>query len=186
MRVPGCQRTTRDAGLICSTSSSGRSGGSETLYISLKCMSSKPAVCCSRWITRTGMRRLPRHCRSGLRSELDDRRIEIDLAVHVHLHERRRDEGLADRAGAEVRVGGHRRLAIAIGEADAAGPFDAPTCAPARCRRRARRCRSAPLHRGPEIVDASSARDRCQASARWRRHRPAEQRQRKWGVGSRE
>ena len=30
------------------------SGGFETLYISLKCMSSNPAVCCSRWITRTG------------------------------------------------------------------------------------------------------------------------------------
>ena len=51
--------------------------------------------------------------------------VEIDLVVLVQLHERRGDERLADRAGAEVRVGGDRRLRVAIGEADAAGPLDA-------------------------------------------------------------
>ena len=38
------------------------------------------------------------------------------IAVLVQLHERHRDERLADRSGAEVRVGGDRRPPIAIGQ----------------------------------------------------------------------
>jgi hypothetical protein len=54
MRVPGIHRTRRAAVLRDRTSASAIEGGSRRLYTSLKCMSSKPAVCSSRCTIRTG------------------------------------------------------------------------------------------------------------------------------------
>ena len=70
------------------------------------------------------MRRLPCVVDANLGGDLRHRRIEIDLVVQVHLHDRRGNERLADRAGAEMRVGGHRGVVLAIGQADAARPLD--------------------------------------------------------------
>ena len=97
-----------------------------TLYISLKCMSSKPAVCCSRWITRTGCGRLPRvvdvELRRDFRAPARSRSMSSSRyictsadAMKVLLIEPARKC-----VSAVTGV-----LAVAIGEADAAGPFDA-------------------------------------------------------------
>ena len=142
MRVPGRQRTTREAGLILSTVLERQVGAIGDVVHLVEMHVVEAGGVLQQVNDAHRELRLPGVVDLNLRRQLGDRRVEIDLVVQVHLHERRGDEGLADRSGAEVRVGGHRRLAVAIGEPDAAGPLDTRRSAPARCRRPGRRCRS--------------------------------------------
>ncbi len=125
MRVPGRQRTTRDAGLSVQHRIE-RQLRSVRVAVDLVEVHVVEARGVLQQVDHAnGIGRLPGVVDLQLRRDFEDRRIEIDVAIEIQLDHRRGDEGLADRTGAEMRVGRYRRIAGAVGDADATCPFDA-------------------------------------------------------------